>query len=261
MKILSNTQIASYYDEFSQRLLRDYVRGNPRVAAAIEFVLNCCSGEERRLLDVGCGIGNSSQVFASAFPEVQVWGVDISPKNIETASRLFETEQLSFAVADLSEVPDGGPFDLIAMLDVYEHIPLDARDRLHQTLSQSLAPSGKVALTIPSKYHQDYLHEHKPEGLQIVDETILLDDLQRLANDLNATITQYRHTDVWQTNDYVHVLMERAPRYEKRRSAPRARTPIRRRIASRLFPGRERKRARQSRMQIVRERLGIDIVE
>ena len=44
----------------------------------------------------------------------------------------------------------------------------------HGTIARSLSDTGTVIMTTPSPLHQKHLRTHKPEGLQVVDETLEL---------------------------------------------------------------------------------------
>lgn len=212
---VSRDAISSFYDAHSAHMLQDYVNGNLRVSAAIDLVIATLAGRKGRLLDIGCGIGISSSAFLQALPGFEVHGVDISPRSIEVANRLFAHPRGSFAVSDMSTLPSGGPFDAIAMIDVYEHFPRNQWSRLNATLSQCLAQDGVLILTTPSPFHQQHLEQHNPAGLQIVDETVELVDIANLTQALNGTLTHYRLEDCWRSNQYLHVVIDRAPKYEK----------------------------------------------
>ena len=208
-----NDTIAAFYDDFSHRLLRDYVKGNLRVSRAIETVETQIDDGVSRILDVGCGIGTSSFRFKSRRNAVTVQGVDISTRNVEIARQLFGQPGLHFSVSDMSEVPPGGPYDLIAMIDVYEHIPLDRHHEFHRVLRESLTPEGRIVLTTPTHLHQEYLAANHPEGLQVVDETLRLEDFVALAEDVGGTITKFEMVSVWHSYDYAHVVIRRSLKF------------------------------------------------
>jgi 2-polyprenyl-3-methyl-5-hydroxy-6-metoxy-1,4-benzoquinol methylase len=206
--------IAGYYNAELNKPLRDFVLGNSRIQAAIDRCLTFINPSTHTLLDVGCGIGFSAATFRREKPWVAVTAVDISSKRIECGQRLFEDQGIRFQVSDMTAPPIGGPFDVITMLDVYEHIPVTARPRFHQTLSNALTSNGTVVLSLPSRHHQHHLSEFQPESLQVVDETILLNDLVKLADDLKGELVLYQLVSIWRANDYIHAAIRRNPRYE-----------------------------------------------
>ena len=214
MPLPSSAEISAYYDDRNQKLLRGFIRGNRRVAYAVQLVKNTFDGSGQSVLDVGCGIGATSFAYSQVDDRVRVHGVDISQKSIEIAEALFRSKNVTFSVSDMSVSPDGGPFNIVALIDVYEHVPRDGRRRFNQVLSTCLAADGTLVLTAPSPLHQEYLRVHQPDGLQIVDETVDLDDLLQLGRDIDATLTYYKLVPVWSSNQYIHAVFERDPRYE-----------------------------------------------
>jgi len=249
----TRASIARYYDAFSKRLLQDYVYGNRRIELAINRVLGAADENTKLILDIGCGIGHSSERYAAHCPGWKVTGVDISPTNIETATRLFENERLRFLVSDLVENPFSERFDLISLIDVYEHIPRAHWSRFNSTLGDLLSDSGTLVLTTPTPQHQGYLHQFMPDELQIVDETVQIEDIVECARAIRATIVCYEQVVVWKRYDYLHVVMRRDPGYRPLLPSPVA-TRWRKRYEG--VVGRFDRLHRRAR---VRSRLGVDI--
>ena len=213
---VTKSEIADFYDDFSGRLVRGYVSGNPRIDHALAFAISQLPESANTLLEVGCGVGETTNRLQSARTDLRAVGVDISSENIRAATKLFgdQTEHTQFAVSDLTEPVNGGPFDVVTLLDVYEHIPADERPRFHSNLRQSMAASSRLILTCPSFLHQDYLHQHEPEGLQIVDETIGPLEFVQLAEDLGGHLTHLHYESVWRTNDYVYATIDTKMAYQ-----------------------------------------------
>jgi 2-polyprenyl-3-methyl-5-hydroxy-6-metoxy-1,4-benzoquinol methylase len=255
------SDIAAFYDDFSTRLLRDYVRGNRRVQAAVKRVVDSIPAGARSLLDIGCGIGVSSHAVARTHRHLQVVGVDISPRNIEMAKRLFDDANLSFHVSDMSAVPVESPSDVISMLDVYEHIPLDHRDRFHRVLSECLKPDGVVVVTCPTPLHQAHLRQYEPTGLQVVDETVTLQDIVRLADDIGAWVTRYEMISMWRENQYFHAVLQRSPSYDRMPPVPTVTDSMSARLARKIRRSIDRHaipaESRADRRTRVHRRLGV----
>lgn len=253
-------EVASFYDGFGKRLLSDFIQGNLRVDAAVALVLRALDRPLLSVLDVGCGIGSSSHHIATKHRGCQVVGVDISPENIRIAKRLFESERLKFEVSDMTEVPPGGPFQAIVLLDVYEHIPRGEWTRFNELLASCLTDDGIVILTTPSPLHQQFLREHRPHKLQIIDETVQLADVVQLSKDLGALVTHYSSETVWKTNQYLHIVLERKPKFEKIQISDQRVEPFTTKILHKLnrFSGvGTNAKDREARRRLVAERLGI----
>jgi trans-aconitate methyltransferase len=254
-------EISSFYDETLQQRLRDYIYGNDRITAAQHLVNSLIDCATERALEVGCGLGISAAKFVQRHEWLKVHAVDISPKVIEAANKLFRgNDRLIFEVSDMRAVPRLAPYDLITMLDVYEHIPRDTWPQFNAVLGAALSATGTIAITTPSRLHQEHLARENPAGLQIVDETVELPDLLALAKDVSGSVVYFRQVSIWHTNDYIHAVIKRRPTYSP--VAWRRPATLVRRIQGRLAhlaQNAKQLRAVALRRRWVRERLGIDV--
>lgn len=250
-------EIRAFYDGFTRKLVHDFVRGNVRQSRAFALVRSAISPATRTILDVGCGIGASSASYIVGNPAVTVHGVDISPNNVRVATALFGGPRLRFSVSDMMSPPGDETYDLIALVDMHEHIPRAAWPAFHSTLARSLSDGGTLVMTTPSPLHQRYLRTDKPQELQVVDETLELSDVTELADRLDASVIRYEWVGIWHANDYVYTVISRAPRFDAipRRARWRAGSrPVMvnrvedlvRRLGARLSRGRRALRVRKS---------------
>ena len=203
----------SFYDQFDRKLVNDYVGGNPRMLAALEFMkCEVRSSGASRVLDIGCGLGWSSYTLASMKCVESVLAVDLSSELISKAKKLFGNPKVDFRQMDVTSYNENlsGTFDAIIMLDVYEHIPVVARPGFHHALSGLLSDTGFLLLSCPTKDHQKFLRERQPEGLQPVDEDVDIPDLESLAEALLGRIDTYRLLNVWNPRDYLHAVIRRS---------------------------------------------------
>jgi SAM-dependent methyltransferase len=173
----------------------------------MEFFRNALPGSAQSILVVGCGSGEGALILARHARGARILAVDLSAENIRIARALFSHERIHYRKADVLSDALEGRWRFILLPDVYEHIPSARRAELHGRLRSLLAPGGRVLLTVPSLYHQRAL-QAAGTGLQIVDELVSLDDLNRLAVDLGATLSYFSTISVWRTNDYVHAIVE-----------------------------------------------------
>ena len=203
-------RLRDYYDHLLGGLLAGYVYGSERIQAALRFVLAWTPPDAQRILEAGCGIGESTDALKRHRPAAFVLGIDSHERLLERARRLFGDGDAVFTCADiLTCTPEGPPFDVIVLMDVYEHIPLASRPRLHAVLNGLLAPFGRLLLTTPSISHQHYLRDDTPGGLQPIDEDVSRADFERLAADIGGTLAHYLEVSVWRSRDYVHAVVAR----------------------------------------------------
>lgn len=97
----------------------------------------------RRILEIGCGTGFNLSMLAK-FGTVD--GVELYGPSREIASRRLGRPVVDSRLPELSDLP-AERYDLIALLDVLEHIE-DDRSAL-AAIAKRLNPGGRVLLTIP----------------------------------------------------------------------------------------------------------------
>jgi SAM-dependent methyltransferase len=117
----------------------------------------------KRVLDVGCGYGGMLLAMADA-GAASISGVEVDDARLHWAK--VRTDSIGFP-ADLRQadicVEDGlksfGPFDVILMQDVMEHVP-DPSIAI-RNISRLLSPGGVVYVQVGNKYSADQLlHDH-----------------------------------------------------------------------------------------------------
>jgi SAM-dependent methyltransferase len=201
--------IEDYYDTRVAGKLRDFTHPNPRIEAAIQLIAEWAPASPRRVLEIGCGIGATSWRMARAWPGAEVVGSDISPQSVAVARTCFQRPNLTYVVGPLAESVPDGEYDLVVMMDVYEHIhPADRAD-LHAAIRRFLAADSRFVLTIPTPALQEWGRQTQPEHQQPVDEDIGLAEIAALAADTDTRALYYREVGIWRYGDYFHLVLGR----------------------------------------------------
>ena len=203
------TEIQQYYDASVASRLGDFIDGNPRIEAAWKTVEHWAGESPHRILEIGCGIGDISWRMSLQWPDATVVGLDISPKELETARILFGCPKISFVEGPLTKNLLKEKFDLIVLMDVYEHIQSIDRAVLHEALKELLSDDCRVILTIPTPRHLEVLKREAPHLIQPVDEKVFPETILSLVNDLDQELLLYREVDVWHKGDYFHAVIGR----------------------------------------------------
>jgi SAM-dependent methyltransferase len=112
---------------FARRKLRPFLAGG----AASSF---------RRVLDVGCGPGTN----ASYFDRCEYLGLDINPRYIATARRLYGERFMVADVTALDTQAVGGEWDCILINSLLHHLPDDAVEDLLSKVVSLLGHGGEV---------------------------------------------------------------------------------------------------------------------
>lgn len=113
--------------------------------------LRACQGSGvERLLELGCGTGNTSEILVSEFPTAGFLGLDLSRTGVEASSRRVPGG--TFLVRDLLEpppadhVPGFGASHAVCM-EVLEH--LDQPVQFLRNAAAYMAPGCRLLVTVP----------------------------------------------------------------------------------------------------------------
>jgi SAM-dependent methyltransferase len=208
-----------YYNQFDKKLIKDYASGNKRIVSAIEnLAAYIPTGEGLNVLDIGCGLGWSTFEFSRFFKDISFEGVDLSPVLIDKAKKLFQNENLNYQVFDITISIPNKQYDAIVMIDVYEHIPAEERNKFHQSLKELLKPNGRILMACPSVFHQEYLKKNNPEGLQPIDEDVSLKELQQAAVGVRGEVIYFEYQNIWRNFDYLYAVIQKGVSYDLNRT-------------------------------------------
>jgi trans-aconitate methyltransferase len=209
MTIPTLEKVQAYYDKRVDGKIRDFTHSNPRIEAAIQLVAEWAPPKPKRILEIGCGIGATCWRMARAWPGAEVIGADVSSISIEVAKTCFRRPNLSYQSALVKEGVFAGSFDIVLLMDTYEHIALSDREALHSAIKSLLSEDARVIMTAPTPAMLSYLRETNPSELQPVDEDVTPQDIVVLARETNTQLLYYREVGIWQYGDYAHVVVGR----------------------------------------------------
>jgi SAM-dependent methyltransferase len=126
-----------------------------------EAIRLCPPAPGDRILDIGCGFGDTTQQLAAlAGPTGSAHGVDISPRFIEASiaeAREAGVGNVSFAVADVQETTFEGPFDMAfsRMGTMFFTYPVPAL----RNVRAALRPGGRLVMVVwRSKVENDWMY-------------------------------------------------------------------------------------------------------
>jgi 2-polyprenyl-3-methyl-5-hydroxy-6-metoxy-1,4-benzoquinol methylase len=100
------------------------------------FVERIHAGE--RVLDIGCGYGAVAYSIATR-TGASVVGLDLEAKNVAAAQARFTHERLTFVHGEAPATLPPGPFDVVVMSNVLEHI--EHRVRFLREVQERVSPS------------------------------------------------------------------------------------------------------------------------
>jgi len=170
-KITTN-EVKTYYDNFLGYLRHDHMRENPR-HNKVKKDLKDIIKEEMNVLDLGCGTGITTKYIAEL--GAKVLGVDLSPKLVEFAKENSNHQNIEYRIADITNLDlDKKKFDVICLVDVMEHIPIEKIPGLIESIKRYSQNNTIVYLNIPDARLQSWMRNKYPERLQIIDEAYFM---------------------------------------------------------------------------------------
>jgi SAM-dependent methyltransferase len=98
----------------------------------------------RRILDFGCGIGDTTHLLAETFPAAEVLGIDTAEKALQYAEATYGTTRISFCPLRLFSANNA--IDLCYVNGVFHHIQPAQRLSVVHMIRQALIPGGYFAV-------------------------------------------------------------------------------------------------------------------
>lgn len=183
---------------------------NERTQPAVDLLSRVPATSPKRVVDLGCGPGNSTAVLAERYPNADLSGIDSSPDMIRKAKETLPG--VAFDVADLQTYKPDGPIDVLFSNAVLQWIPAGSRIQVIRQLLEHLAPGGSLAVQVPFNLSEpshvamketafapnvpweEKLKAANPVREEFPDPSELYDGLKHLCADLTIWKTTYYHT-------------------------------------------------------------------
>lgn len=122
--------------------------GDERTRAAQELLARVRVEKPHRVVDLGCGPGNSTELLAERWPYAEIVGVDNSPEMLACARS--DHPEIQFVSADVLSYRPERPVDLLFANAVLQWVP--EHERLLPELLASLHPGGALAFQVPDNF-------------------------------------------------------------------------------------------------------------
>jgi len=173
-----------------------------RTRPAAELLARVPLPRAGRVVDLGCGPGNSTELLARRFPDAQVLGIDTSePMLAEARQRL---PQARFEPGDIASwAPEGTAPDLIYANAALQWVP--DHERLVPRLFGLLAPGGVLAIQMPDN-RQEPTHRlmrelagRAPWAAHIGDADRVRTELLPIGGYYDLLAPRAESIDVWHT--------------------------------------------------------------
>lgn len=204
-------QVENFYD--------DFVKTQTKIGVSVRHQLihkslkNIGLRSDSNVLEIGCGIGTASSLIIKSTPNGKFLGCDISPNSIKLANELYKSNSAQFKVDDMTSFKSDLKFDFIVFPDVLEHIPIEQHSNLFKNVASVCTPKTKVLINIPEPNALNWTRENRPEVLQIIDQSLSMQDLLNNTYPYGFQVQSIRpyaiHTNV---DNYLSIVLIRETR-------------------------------------------------
>ena len=163
--------------------------------------------DPRRVFDLGCGPGNSTELLVARYPGAEVSGLDSSPDMLRQARARLPN--CAFAQDDLASWNPRGGTDLLFANAVFQWVP-DHPTVLRRLLA-ALPDGGVLAVQMPDNTDEPALAlmrevaEEGPWAAQLAGTAAARDDLPSPAAYYDLLKPVSAHLEIWHTV-YNHVM-------------------------------------------------------
>lgn len=190
-----------------------------RTRAAEDLLSRVTTENPSRVIDLGCGPGNSTALLAERWPQARITGVDSSPDMLAAAGKRLPG--VRFLLADIASWQPEETVDVIFANAVLQWLP--DHPRLCRRLLSSLNPGGMLAIQVPANFggptHTSMAEiagsprwRSQLEGVLVADPVAEPEEYVRMLSGASRSI------DVWDTT-YYHLLQGDDPVLEWVRGA------------------------------------------
>jgi len=122
--------------------------GGERTRPVLDLLHRVVLANPRRIADLGCGPGNSTEALRLKWPDSTIIGLDSSPEMIERARQSFPAD--AWVVGDAARWQPEEPFDLVFSNAMLQWVP--DHERVCPHLFDQVAPGGALAVQVPAHY-------------------------------------------------------------------------------------------------------------
>lgn len=179
-----------------------------RTRPARELLARVPLASARRVVDLGCGPGNSTALLRERWPGARLSGVDSSEEMLRRARGGLP--DVEWVQADAARFVAGEPLDVLFANALLQWLP--AHDALVPALFDQLAPGGALAVQVPRSFAEPshrLMREVPGPWSEQLSRVRARDPVESPAFYYDLLAPKAQSVDIWQTT-YEHVLADAA---------------------------------------------------
>jgi trans-aconitate 2-methyltransferase len=177
-----------------------------RTRPARELLARVPLGEARRVVDLGCGPGNSTALLLARWPGAKLTGIDSSEEMLRRARQ--DLPSVEWVQADAARFVAEQPLDVLFANALMQWLP--DHGRLLPALFEQLAPGGVLAVQMPRNFNEPshrLMRETSGSWAERLGPLRARDPVQSPAFYYDLLAPGASSVDIWQTT-YEHVMTD-----------------------------------------------------
>lgn len=119
-----------------------------RTQPAVDLIARIRLPQPARIIDIGCGPGNSTAMLRQRWPDAQITGLDSSPEMLAVAAQNYPSEE--WVLEDAASWQPEHAFDLVFSNAALQWVP--DHQAVFPRLFGQVAPGGALAIQVPAHY-------------------------------------------------------------------------------------------------------------
>lgn len=184
-----------------------YLRFNKeRIQPSIDLVSRIELSNPKRIVDIGCGPGNSTQILVQRWPNAKIIGIDNSPAMIQKAKSDYPCQE--WILADAGKDDINGSYDIVFSNATIQWIPNHAD--LLLKFGNMISSNGLIAVQLPlffdmpvSKSIVEIAKNKRWSTItEPVKDLLTIHDYSTYYNYLSEL---FHSIEIWES-DYIHIL-------------------------------------------------------
>ncbi len=195
-------EVISFYNHYAEQLIFQREIKHARYQFVEKLVRDTIQ-PHHTVLDLGCGIGTTSVIISAYCQEVVA--VDFAPRLIELAEK---RDNISYYCCDIANIHFKRIFDVICLFDVLEHIETTKLSIALEAITRHMTESTALLIILPYWKYLDYKKIHHADTIQIIDNSISLNNLIPFVQQHSLEIMHYEILNLFHICDYTYIEMK-----------------------------------------------------
>lgn len=177
-----------------------------RTQPSIDLVNRIEFAHPKRIVDIGCGPGNSTNILKKRWKDAEIIGIDNSQQMIEKAKQSYPDG--TWILANAYDFHQKNAFDIVFSNAVLHWIP--NHEKLVPHLLDLMKPNGVIAIQVPQRQSSQlhnalYETASEPEFSQYTQEARTVLNYQTGEYYYNLFFDKVKELYIWETI-YYHIL-------------------------------------------------------